>query len=307
MDFLKKKLRDSQERQKNVLFEAGQLYPNDTIVAALERAFQDGSAMAITKPLQKQFQTERERPMTARRKKVLVTPRLLNLLSSTPSEDSPLMINVPSRILISVVTSSPVSTLNVQSPQAPPIGSPGALPFELDLREDAQFAQVMRITSRMSVVTTASVTAAAITTETMGREPSKQPSDASIPLEAKEPQRRCPPRKEQTKSGRSYDEKELHTRRRDDSDSNGEGEGKANDIKWSRSRNGNGTGKHGSNGQFTKRHNEIAKPEMTPVLFNRDGSESPNGQISCSTRSSNSGDGERTWNGVSLAYPNVGI
>ena len=143
-------------------------------------------------------------------------------------------------------------TLSVQSPQAPPIGSPGALPFQLDVTEDYQFAQEMRTMSRVSVATAASVTAAALTTETMSQEPSKQPSEATIPLEAKEPKSRGRPRKEQKKSGRRHEEKDLPTRRRDDSDSNGEGEGKAKDSKWIGSGNGNGTGKHGSDRESTK-------------------------------------------------------
>ena len=53
MDFLKKKLSDSQERQKNVFLEAGRLIPNVAIVADLERPLHDGSSMALSKPLQK--------------------------------------------------------------------------------------------------------------------------------------------------------------------------------------------------------------------------------------------------------------
>ena len=108
MDFLKRKLTHAQKRQKNVLLEAGQLNPNCTIVAVLERALHDGSAMAVTKPMQTQLQTDREQRMTVRMKEVLVAPRLLNLVSPTPSAGSPLMRTVPSTIPFSVVTSSPV-------------------------------------------------------------------------------------------------------------------------------------------------------------------------------------------------------
>ena len=61
MDFLKKKLGDSQKRQKNILLEARQPNPNSTIVEALDRALHQGSAMALTKPLQMQLQADPER------------------------------------------------------------------------------------------------------------------------------------------------------------------------------------------------------------------------------------------------------
>ena len=41
MDFLKKKLSDSQERQKNILLEAGQPNPDVTIVAAMEQVLRE--------------------------------------------------------------------------------------------------------------------------------------------------------------------------------------------------------------------------------------------------------------------------
>ena len=114
----------------------------------------------------------------------MVPSRHSSLLSPTPSVDSHAMATVPSTIPISVVTSSPVPTLSVQLPQAPLIGSPRALPFKLDVREDDPFALEMRTTSRLTTATVASVNAATLTTETMSREPSKQHSEAPIPLAA---------------------------------------------------------------------------------------------------------------------------
>ena len=118
------------------------LDPYIIIVAVSELALSEGSATALPKPLRTQWQSDSERRMSGGTgmKEVPEGPKLLSMLSTTPSAGRPLMTIVPSTIPISVVTSSPVPTLSVQLPQAPLIGSPRALPFKLDVREDDPFA-----------------------------------------------------------------------------------------------------------------------------------------------------------------------
>ena len=167
------------------------------------------------------------------------------MLSLTPSSGSPVMLTVPSTvpatISLDVVASSPVPRLSAQSPSALLIGSPGAPCIQLEATEDDPFSHEMR---------TASISSEATTTATMDSR--KQTSDVEIPLEGKEPKRRGRPRKEQTKSRRSHEEKDLPTPRRVDSDSNGEGEGKANDGKRSGLRNGHQKQTHGSDSEPAK-------------------------------------------------------
>ena len=133
MDFLKNKLGDSQERHKTILLEAGQANPYIPIVTALQRALHDGSASALTKPLQTQLQRERERQMVAsiHRKEVIVPSKLSSLLSATSSAGSPVPSTVPSTTLLDVGVSSPVPMLSAQSPQALLTGSAGALSPQL--------------------------------------------------------------------------------------------------------------------------------------------------------------------------------
>ena len=139
IDVLKKKLSDSQERQKNILLEVGQPNPYITIVAAFEHALHEGSATALTKPLRTQLEADGERRMTAatRRKYVLVVARLSSLLSATPSVCSPAMVTVPSRVpsttLLNVAISSPVPTLGAHSSPALLSRSSGALSFQLEV------------------------------------------------------------------------------------------------------------------------------------------------------------------------------
>ena len=88
------------------------------IFAALEQALGEGSATALTKPLRTQLKVDRERLMSAvtRRKEVVVAPRLLSMLSSTPSEGSPTIVTVPSTLPwttpLDVAVSSPVPPLS---------------------------------------------------------------------------------------------------------------------------------------------------------------------------------------------------
>ena len=97
-----------------------------------------------------------------------------SLLSPTPSEDSSALATVPSTIPISVVTSSPVPTSSVQSPQAPPIGTPGVLLIQFETAEDYLFVSEMR---SMATIVGANATA------TVSRDNSEEPSEVLIPLE----------------------------------------------------------------------------------------------------------------------------
>ena len=236
MDFLNKKLDDSSERQKNIFSEAGQPNPYITFVAALERALHEGSAISLPEPLQTQLQANREQRMVAsiQRTDVVVLSRLSSSPSPKPSSDSPVIATpsstVPSTVPRSVLVSSPVTALRVQTLQPPLAGSPEVLSLQLEPAERDPFAHEMR---------TMSTSKLAATTETMSRAHRKELSEVTIPLDVKETKRPVRPRKAQKRSGRCPHEEYLHTRHRDDSDSTGEGEGKANDGKGSRSGNGN--------------------------------------------------------------------
>ena len=146
MDFLKNKLSDYQESEKNILLEKDQPNPYGTLVGAPERAFRAGSAMALSKPLRTQLQKDRELRMmaTTRPKEVLVVSRHLSMLSPTPSRGRPVIgrvpLTVPSTTLLGVVISSPVPTLSAQSPPALLSRSPGALSLQMEGTEDDPFA-----------------------------------------------------------------------------------------------------------------------------------------------------------------------
>ena len=92
----------------------------------------------------------------------------------------------------------------MQLPSVLLTGSPGAQSIQLEATEDDSFAKEMRTASSSS--------------ESAPRELSKQTSEATIPLEAKEPKRRGRPRKEHNKSGRSHREEHLTRQSRDESD-----------------------------------------------------------------------------------------
>ena len=138
-------------------------------------------------------------------KEVMIAPRLLSMLSPTPSPGNPLMTIVPSTIPISVAISSPVPTLSAQSPSALLTGSPVALSLQLEIVEDDTFAHEMSSPSIVRVAAVASATMVA-TMETRSRQPSKEPSEVTISLAAKDMNRRVRPRKEQKKSRSSQQE-----------------------------------------------------------------------------------------------------
>ena len=156
--------------------------------------------------------------------------------------------------------------------------------------EDDAFADEMRNMSAASE-TTASATAVA-TAETVRRECSIETSEATIPLKAKESKRRGRPRKEQQKSGRSHPEKDLPTRRRDESHSDGAGNWKANDGKRSGSHKGNKKQTRGSSRVFTQKGPSRLRSRKV--------------QHSCATRTAYYRDSQRTCSGVRLAYAKVG-
>ena len=271
MEFLKQKLTDCQERQKNTLLSEGQSNHYIKIVATLEQALREGSAIELTKPMQTQLQTDPDRrtSSTTRRKEVVVSSRLLNLLSTTASAGSTVLATVPSTVPstnpINVFISPPLPTLSAQSSEALPTGSPGALALQLETAEDDQFANEMRSTSSVGMITTGSATAG------VKSEPSKQTSEMTIPLEAKEVKRRGRPRKDQKEYGGSNQEKDSATRCRDDRSYIGEGEGngKADSAKRSGSRNGNRKQTHGR--------------DREPTQAGTSRSRSPKGQHSCTS------------------------
>ena len=84
------------------------------------------------------------------------------------------------------------------------------------------FANEVRSTSTLSVVTAPSTRVAAMGESAMSREPSREPSEATIPLEAKVTKGRAWPRKQRKPSGHRHHEKDMPTRRRANSDSDGE-------------------------------------------------------------------------------------
>ena len=245
MDFLKKESEECKGRQKNALLSEGQTEPYVKIVASLEQALAAGTATGLTKPLRAKQQADRERRMPGKRQGVVVAARLLCVLSPTPTAGSPVIVkvpvSVPSTIFLDVVASSQVPKTGLQSSSALLIGSPGALSIQLKATQHNPFAQEMR---------TASISSRARTTATS--ESIKQPSEVAIPLEAKEQKKRRRPRKEQKKSGRSHEEKDLPTRRRDESDSDGEGNGKPQGVRQNGLRRGNGKGKYASNRESIK-------------------------------------------------------
>ena len=146
---------------------------------------------------------------------------------------------------INVAISSTVPKMSAQSPQALLIDSPWEMSPQIETSDDYPFAHEMPSTSTVRGATTASATIAR-------SEHSKQTSEVAIPLEAKDPKRQWRPSKEQKKSRRSHQEKDLPVRRRDDNYSDGEGEGKANDGKRSGSRNGSRKEKLGSDPESSK-------------------------------------------------------
>ena len=107
---------------------------------------------------------------------------------------------VPSTNPYNVGISSPVSSLSAQSPQVQPTGSAGVLSLQMEAAEDAAFEHEIHSTSVRSAARTASGTTVG-TIETASRDSSKETSEATIALEAKEAKRRGRPRKAQKKSG----------------------------------------------------------------------------------------------------------
>ena len=161
---MKRKLSDSQERQKNILLESkltNPCYNRCGLSTSVERWIGDGPNQTIGNAIGKGSPNGSPNgSISTPRKEVVVPPRLMYLLSSTPSAGSPLMSTVPSTNSLNVVTSSPAPTLRVSSPQALPIGSPEALSLQMKAAEDDPFGHEMRSTSCVSVTTTASATVA---------------------------------------------------------------------------------------------------------------------------------------------------
>ena len=178
----------------------------------------EGTGTALPKPLRTQLQADRERSLSGGTRKVVV-PKSLGVLSPTGSAGSPTLATIPSTVpstdALSVTVSSPVPTPSVSAPLALLPGSPLVPPFQLDATEDDHFAHEVRSTSTLSVVATPSTITAATGETVMSREPSREPSEVTIPLEAKETKRRGRPKKQRKPSGHSQNERNKPTRRRD--------------------------------------------------------------------------------------------
>ena len=96
---------------------------------------------------------------------------------------------------IDVVLSPALPTPSVLFPHALQAGSPEVLSFGLDVEEIDPFLEEVSSTSTLSVVTATSKSAAA-TAIPQSREPDREPSDVTIPLEAKGTRRRGRPNKQ---------------------------------------------------------------------------------------------------------------
>ena len=121
----------------------------------------------------------------------------------------------------------------------------------MDAVENGPFLEKVRSTSKLRLGPASSAIAARAET-TQSREPDREPSEATIPLEAKEAKRRGRPKKQEKPSGDSNHEKNESRRRRDECDSDGEGNGETRKCHRVGSRQGNGRGKHGSDCEPTK-------------------------------------------------------
>ena len=117
--------------------------------------------------------------------------------------------------------------------------------LQLDAVEYDPFVEEVGSTSTLSVLTSASTTAAA-SEIIQSRKPDREHIEATTPLETKEHKRRGRPRKQPKQSGRRHQEEDVPTRRRDESDSDGEGNGKAEKGNRNGSRQDNGLAKGGS-------------------------------------------------------------
>ena len=147
---------------------------------------------ALTEPLRKQVHADREMHLSAGGRKVIL-PKFLGMPSPTPSVGSAAITVVPSTVpsttSIDVAVSPALPTASVQSSQALQAGSPEVLSCQLHAAENDPFGEEVRRPSTLSVVATSSTTAATRET-TQSREPDREPSEATIPLEAKEAKRR---------------------------------------------------------------------------------------------------------------------
>ena len=114
------------------------------------------------------------------------------------------------------------------------------------------FAHDMRTTSSVSV-------AATTLSDSQRRDLSEQPSDASIPLDEKETKSTGWRRKEQKKSRRSTQEKDLSTRRLEVGDAKGEGDRKVIDGKRREAPKGNRKEKHRSDQESIKASTTISR------------------------------------------------
>ena len=120
-----------------------------------------------------------------------------------------------------MAVSPPIPAQRVQITQA---NSPAVLSLLLDTVENDPFMCEVHSVSAVNVTTAPGATTA-VAEARATCEVDREPSEETIPLEAKQHKRRGRPRKHAKQSGSSHREEEPHTRRLDESDSEGEGPG----------------------------------------------------------------------------------
>ena len=227
MEFLSKKAQECKARQSKFEVQEGKVNPYIKIIAVLEQSQREGTGTALSEPLRMQLQADGEKRVIAGKRKVIL-PKSLGMPSPSASAGSRMIATlpatVPSTTSIDVAVCPALPTPSVQSSQALQAGRPEVLSVGLDAEEIDPFLEEVRSTSTLSVVTTSSTTAAATET-TQSREPDREPSEETNPLEAKGTRRRGRLKKQRKPAGHSPHEKDQPTRRRDGSDSDGEGNG----------------------------------------------------------------------------------
>ena len=153
--------------QGKLLLEEGKVNPYTKIIAVLEQSQREGMGTALTEPLRKQLQADREKRVSAGTRKVIV-PKFLGMPSPTPSAGSPVITTLHTTVFsttsIDVAVSPALPSPSVQSPQALQAGSPEVLSFRLNAEEIDPFLEVVRSTSSVSVVTATRTTGAATVT-----------------------------------------------------------------------------------------------------------------------------------------------
>ena len=192
VEVLKKKLGDCEEPFQNPILDVRKCNPYVTFVANLKELLRDGYAVNLSKQLRKQLQETRDEKATgkarrfdgAKRKDAMhlaANARCLTL-ALVPTRD----MTLPSIIPLFVADSLRLPTASTELSQAMLSASPGALSLQMQGTENDAFAHEMRGTWISSPVLTSS-TILLTAADVPDMEPGKGTSEATIPLEAKEP------------------------------------------------------------------------------------------------------------------------